>query len=198
MDIFSQKSTDFRPSKKSFHAYFYDVSLGYLTASGTQLLAGRDVSFTDTTKTPAVAIVNQEFARGLFHSEHAVGRYFKNSSGVSIQIVGIMADGKQFTLSEDPEAAAFFPISQHGDTRNSLIVRTQRDTADMVASIREGVHDLDPGVAIQESGPWYSQLALSFFPIQVATVALCLFGAFGLLLSMPAPLALRLIRSASG
>jgi len=128
--------------------------------------------------------VNQEFARGLFHSEHAVGRYFKNSSGVSIQIVGIMADGKHFTLSEDPEAAAFFPISQHGDTRTSLIVRTQRDTADMVASIREVVRDLDPGVAIQESGPWYSQLALSFFPIQVATVALGLFGAFGLLLSI--------------
>jgi len=184
MDIFSQQSTDFRPSNKAFYAYFYDVSPGYLTASGTPLLAGRDVSFTDTTKTPAVAIVNQEFARGLFHSEHAVGRYFKNSSGVSIQIVGIMADGKHFTLSEDPEAAAFFPISQHGDTRTSLIVRTQRDTADMVASIREVVRDLDPGVAIQESGPWYSQLALSFFPIQVATVALGLFGAFGLLLSI--------------
>ncbi len=184
MDIFSQQSTDFRPSNKAFYAYFYDVSPGYLTASGTPLLAGRDVSFTDTTKTPAVAIVNQEFARGLFHSEHAVGRNFKNSSGVSIQIVGIMADGKHFTLSEDPEAAAFFPISQHGDTRTSLIVRTQRDTADMVASIREVVRDLDPGVAIQESGPWYSQLALSFFPIQVATVALGLFGAFGLLLSI--------------
>src|SRR5712664_1999576 len=184
MDIFSQQSTDFRPSNKAFYAYFYDVSPGYLTASGTPLLAGRDVSFTDTPKAPAVAVVNQEFARGLFHSEHAVGRYFKNSSGVSIQIVGIMADGKQFTLSEDPEAAAFFPISQHWDTRTSLIVRTQRDTADMVASIREVVRDLDPGVAIQESGPWYSQLALSFFPIQVATVALGLFGAFGLLLSI--------------
>src|SRR5260370_17169222 len=95
-----------------------------------------------------------------------------------------MADGKHFSLSEDPEAAAFLPISQHGDTRTSLIVRTQRDTADMVASIREVVRDLDPGVAIQESGPWYSQLALSFFPIQVATVALGLFGAFGLLLSI--------------
>jgi ABC-type antimicrobial peptide transport system permease subunit len=164
--------------------YFYEVSPGYLTASGTPLLAGRDVSFTDTAKTPAVAIVNQEFARRLVHSEHAVGRYFKNRDGVSIQIVGVMADGKHFTLSEDPEAAAFFPISQQGDTRTSLIVRTQRDTADMVAGIREVVRDLDPAIAIQESGPWNSQLALSFFPSQVATVALGIFGAFGLLLSI--------------
>ena len=182
--VFSQQSTDFRPSNKAFDTYFYDVSPGYLTAAGTPLLAGRDVSFTDTAKTPAVAIVNQEFARRLFHSEHAVGRYFKNRSGVSIQIVGIMADGKYLTLSEDPKAAAFFPISQIRDTKTALIVRTRRDTADMVATIRKVVRDLDPAVPIRESGAWNSQLALSFFPSQVATVALGLFGAFGLLLSI--------------
>ncbi len=182
--VFSQQSSDFRPSQKAFETYVYSVSPGYLTASGTPLLSGRDVSFADTPKTPPVAIVNQEFARRLFHYEQAVGRYFKNRSGVSIQIVGIMGDGKHFTLSEDPEAAAFFPISQVGDTRTSLIVRTQRDTADMVATLREVIGDLDRAVPIQESGPWNTQLALSLFPAQVATVALGIFGAFGLLLSI--------------
>jgi predicted permease len=182
--VFSQQSVDFRPSNSAFDTYHYDVSPGYLAASGTPLLAGRDVSFTDTPKTPAVAIVNQEFARRLFHSENAVGRYFKNRSGVSVQIVGIMADGKHFTLSEVPQAAAFFPMSQEGDTRTSLIVRTRRDTADMVATIRGVIRDLDRAVPIEESGPWNSQLALSFFPSQVATVALGIFGAFGLLLSI--------------
>jgi predicted permease len=182
--VFSQESSDFRLSKKAFNAYVYDVSPGYLAASGTPLLAGRDVSFTDTAKTPLVAIVNQEFARRLFHSEHVVGRYFKNRNGASIQIVGIMADGKHFTLSEDPEAAMFFPISQAGDTRTSLVVRTQRETGDMVASIREVLRDMDRGIAIQDSGPWNTQLSLSLFPAQVATVALGVFGAFGLLLSI--------------
>ena len=37
---------------------------------------------------------------------------------------------------------------------------------------------------ISESGPWASQLGLSLFPSQVATVALGIFGAFGLLLSI--------------
>ena len=182
--VFSQQSSDFRPSSKAFSTYDYHVSPGYLTASGTPLLAGRDVSFTDTEKTPLVAIVNQEFARRLFHSENAVGRYFKNRGGVSIQIVGIMADGKYFTLSEDPQAAAFFPISQKGDTSTALVVRTQRDTADMVAMIRQVVRDLDRAVPIRELGPWSGQLGLSLFPSQVATVALGFFGAFGLLLSI--------------
>jgi predicted permease len=182
--VFSQQTVDFRPSNRAFESYVFDVSPGYLTAAGTALLAGRDVSFTDMAKTPAVAIVNQEFARRLFNSEQAVGRYFKDRDGVSIQIVGVVADGKYFTLSEDPQAAAFFPITQKASTSTALVVRTQRNTADMVAAIREGVRDLDRAVPIRELGPWNTQLALSFFPSQVATVALGVFGAFGLLLSI--------------
>jgi predicted permease len=182
--VFSQQSSDFRPSNKAFYAYNYYISPGYLTAAGTPLLAGRDVSFADVAKTPPIAIVNQEFARRLFHTGQAVGRYFKDRDGVSVQIVGIVADGKQLTLSEDPEAAAFFPISQKASTSTALVVRTRRDTADMVAAIRGVVLDLDRAVPIRDLGPWNTQLTLSFFPIQVATVALGLFGAFGLLLSI--------------
>jgi predicted permease len=182
--VFSQQSVDFRPSNSAFFIYRFDVSPGYMAAAGTPLLAGRDVSFSDTAKTPPVAIVNQEFVRRLFHTEQAVGRYFKNRDGVSIQIVGIAGDGKYFTLSEDQEPAAFFPISQEGNSSTALVVRTQRDTADMVAAIRGVIRDLDVAVPIRDLGPWNTQLALSFFPIQVATVALGLFGAFGLLLSI--------------
>lgn len=182
--VYTQQAADFRPSNKAFDAYVYDVSPGYLAASGIRLLAGRDVSFADTAKSPAVAIVNQEFARRLFHSQDVIGRYFKNRSGISIQIAGLMADGRHFTLSEDPQAAALFPISQRGDTRTALIVRTRRDTADIVPSIRKLVHDLDSAVPIRESGPWSSQLDLSLFPSRVATVSLGLIGAFGLLLSI--------------
>jgi predicted permease len=187
--VFSQQTTDFRPSNSAFYTYVYDVSPGYLTAAETPLLAGRDVSFTDTAKTPAVALVNQQFARHLFHSERVVGRYFKNGSGRSFQIVGVVADGKYLSLSEEQEDAAFFPISQETSTKTSLIVRTRPGstyaaTNDMAASIRKVVRDLDPTVPIRESSPWSSQLGLTFLVSQVATVALGIFGAFGLLLSI--------------
>jgi len=188
-EVFSQQTTAFRPSNAAFNTFEYDVSPGYLAACATPLLAGRDVSFSDTATTPPVAIVNQEFARRLFHSENAVGRYFKDSSGVSIQIVGIAGDGKQFLPSETPRAAAYFPVSQRPTTRTSLIVRIKSDPTgaaigDTVASIRRVLHDLDPAIPILTSGEWRSLLAMSFFPAQVATVALGLFGAFGLLLSI--------------
>jgi predicted permease len=193
-DIFSQETTDLRPSNRAFGAYSFNVSPGYFTVAETRLLAGRDVSFTDTIKTPPVAVVNQEFARRLFHfndgySERAVGRYFKNDSGEKIQIVGIVADGRYFTLSEDQKAAVFFPISQRPGTKTSLIVRTQPGfsdlaTNDMATTVRKVIRDLDPTVPIRESSAWINQLGLTFFPSQVATVALGLFGAFGLLLSV--------------
>jgi len=182
--VFSQQTTDFRPSNKAFTAYFFDVSPGYFAAAGTSLLAGRDVSFTDTAKTPAVALVNREFARRLFHSGDAVGRYFKNPSGLTIQIVGMVADGKYLSITEDQQPAAFYPISRDASTLTALVVRPRGDTADMAATIRKVVRDLDSSVPIRESSDWDSQLRLSFFPTQVATVALSLFGAFGLLLSI--------------
>jgi len=188
-DVFSQQTTDFRSSNVVFDTYDYDVSPGYFAAAETPLLAGRDVSFTDAAKTPAVAVVNLEFARQLFHSTAVVGRYFKNVSGTSIQIVGLVPDGKYLSLTEDPAPAAFFPIFQEKATRTALIVRIRPDssgvaTNDMAATIGKLVRDLDPAVPIRESSPWYSQLGLTFFVSQVATVALGLFGTFGLLLSI--------------
>jgi predicted permease len=188
-NVFSQQATDFKPSHRAFDAYDYWVSPGYFSAAETPLLAGRDVSFTDTTKTPAVAVVNREFARRLFHSGDAVGRYFKNSSGQPVQIVGVVADGKYFSLTEDQEAVAFFPISQGPTGHTSFLVRMRPDspdsaTNDMAATVRKVVRDLDPAIPVRVSSAWKNQLGLTFFVSQVATVALGLFGAFGLLLSI--------------
>ena len=54
----------------------------------------------------------------------------------------------------------------------------------MAATVRKVVRDFDPTVPIRESSPWRNQLGLTFFVSQVATVALGIFGAFGLLLSI--------------
>jgi predicted permease len=193
-NVFSPQASDFRPSNRAFDAFNYWVSPGYFSAVGTPLLAGRDVSFTDVAKTPAVAVVNREFVRRLFHlddsrSADAVGRYFKDSSGQLVQIVGVVADGKYFSLTEDQEAVAFFPISQGPTGHTSFIVRMRPDssdaaTIDMAATVRKTIRDLDSAIPVRACGPWKNQLGLTFFVSQVATAALGLFGAFGLLLSV--------------
>ncbi len=189
MPIYTRQTTDFRTSTKAFESYLYSVSPGYFHTAGTDLLEGRDVSFADTPKTPLVAVVNQQFARSLFHSEHAVGRYFKNSDGAPVQIVGIVADGKYFTLSEDPSEVVFFPVTQRPTAATALIVRalpgaTDAAVNDLAAAVRKTLHDMDPSIPLRECSPWNQQMGLTFFTSQVATVALGIFGAFGLLLSI--------------
>jgi predicted permease len=187
--VFTQQTTDFRDSNKAFDTFYFNVSPGYFNAAQTPMLTGRDFSFSDKANTPPVAIVNMQFARSLFHSDQAVGRYFKDSSGNTIQVVGMVPTGKYFLISEDPQEAAFFPILQRPTPTTSLIVRNRPDpsgaaTADMAATVRKLIRDLDPGIPIRQSTGWTNSLALTLFPSQVATVSLGLFGAFGLLLSI--------------
>jgi predicted permease len=190
--VYSEKTSDLRIANVAFDAYYFSVSPGYFVASGILLLAGRDVSFTDTAKTPPVAVVNREFARELFHSDRpddAVGRYFKDEDNGLVQIVGVVGNQKYVTLSEDPEPCMYFPISQQAQTNTVLIVRTRPDPTgsvsdDMAATVRKLIRELDPAIPIQVSGAWTSQLGLAIFPAQVATIALSLFGGFGLLLSI--------------
>jgi predicted permease len=182
--VFPQQAVEFRPSTTAFNASYYSVSPGYFRAAGTRLLSGRDFSDSDTPKTPPVAVVNQEFARELFHSDQAVGRYFKDGAGDLIQIVGVAADGKYQLLGENQQPAMFFPISQNPDTATELVVRTSMESSTMAAAIRKQIHDLDPVIPIQESSLWIRQLGMQLFPARAATIALSLFGIFGLLLSV--------------
>ena len=193
-NIFAQQTTDLKTSNAAFETFYYDVSPEYFAAAGTPLLSGRDFVPADNPKTPFVAVVNQQFVKSLFHldvahSRDAVGRYFKNQDGVLIQIVGLVPDGKYFLTAEDPQEAVFFPILQQPNKKTSVLVRVRPNAsglaaADMSNAVRKVIHDIDPSIAIRSSGTWTSQLAFSFFPAQVATLALSIFGAFGLLLSI--------------
>jgi predicted permease len=189
MNIYSQETSDLRPTNKAFATEYYDVSSGYFTAAQTPLLEGRPILATDTSKAPPVAVVNQQFALHLFHTQHAIGRYFKDEKGKSIQVVGIATEGKYFIPSEDPDEAVFFSILQRPVTDTSFIIRlrpnaTEAAESDMAATVRKTIHDLDHAIPVLTSSPWYTTLAFSFFPAQVATVSLGIFGAFGLLLSV--------------
>ena len=193
LPVFKPETMDFRKSNAATEAFDYSIAPGYLATAQTTLLAGRDFAPSDTLGRPLVAIVNQQFARTVFNVDNAVGRYFKVRNGDKIQIVGMVADGKYFLISEDPQEAMYFPILQRPSTVTSVIVRidpaskdpaSKMDVAEMANIVRKVVRDLDPAIAIRSSMTWTNQLAFSFFPAQVATVSLGLFGAFGLLLSI--------------
>src|SRR5438132_110744 len=182
--VFSDATTDLRPSNAAAHAFLFSISPEYFRAAGTALLSGRTFTWHDDKNAPSVAVVNQQFARTVFGSAaNAMGRYFKRKDGARIQVVGIVEDGKYASLTEDPQPAMFLPIPQQPSSQTYLAVRSDRDLAQLAAAIRSAVRNLDAGLPIY-MGPWDKELGTSLFGARMAAMALGVMGVMGAMLSV--------------
>jgi predicted permease len=173
--VYREGTADLRPSNSVFGAHNYSISPGYLGAAGTRLLAGRDISWTDTTGKPAVALVNETFAHTLLGDAPAVGRRFLESDKTSVEIVGVVEDGKYDSLTEDPTPAMFFPLAQSPDADTKLIVRSRRPGQEVAAAVDRSINAIDSSLPLTVQG-WPEALALVLFPARVATAALGVMG----------------------
>jgi len=182
--IFTDRTTDLRPSNAVATAVRFNISPEYLHAAGTVLLAGRNVSSQDDKSAPRVAVVNREFARKIFGStSNAVGGRFKLRDGTQIQVVGVVEDGKYVYLTEDPEVALFLPILQAPTSQICLVVRSSRDPRQLAEALRTTLRGLDTGLPFLIE-TWNQQLDLALFPARTATVALGVLGGMGAILAI--------------
>ena len=181
--VFSDKTSDLRPSNATADAALLNVSPDYFRAAGTALLSGRSFTWTDDKNSPRVAIVNREFARKVLASGAAVGQNFKMKDGTRVQVVGITEDGKYNSLTEDPVPAMFLPILQSPSTSTQILVRSSRDPQILGPAVRSALHQLDPAVPLDIETRDKPMATLLFGP-RMATVALGVLGAMGALLSI--------------
>jgi hypothetical protein len=111
-DVFTDTTTDFRPTNAIADAQNLQVSPDYFRAAGTAFLAGRTFTMHDDDKAPLVAVVNREFARKVFGSvSKAVGGHFKFWGGKRAEVVGVVEDGKYQTLTKIRNPPCSFPSS---------------------------------------------------------------------------------------
>ena len=148
-DVFTDATTDFRPTNAAADAQNFHVSPDYFRAAGTALLAGRSITMHDEDKAPGVAVVNREFARKVFGSaDNAVGKHFKYWGGQRAEVIGVVEDGKYQTLTEDPKPAMFFSFLQHPSSETWLIVRSERDPHGIAPALQRSMRTLDPGLPL--------------------------------------------------
>lgn len=178
--VYRENETDMKPTNSVFGGRYYTISPGYFQAAGTSLLSGRDFTWQDDEKAPLVAIVNQTFVRRIFGSAPAVGRRFKTGGGALYQIVGVVEEGKYDSLTEDPSAAMFFPLSQGMEREATLVVRSQRTLTELEPALRHIITGIDSGLPITIQ-TWPDAMAFVLFPARVATAVL---GVMGLLAAM--------------
>jgi predicted permease len=171
-----------------FGAQYYSISPRYFETAGTRLLAGRDFTWHDDPHAPLVAIVNQTFANSLFHTPDAVGRLFRDSSGRSYTIIGIVESGKYGSLTEDPMPALFYSAAQNPDTDAHLLIRTAAAATlarpRLAAALTSIVQGIDPNLPISSIAPWQQIIGPVLFPARAATIALGILGSLALVLAI--------------
>jgi predicted permease len=182
--VYTDTTTDFRPTNMAADAMNFAVSPGYFAAAGTTMLTGRDISWHDEKKAPVVAVVNREFARKVFGSvDKAVGGHFKFWGGNRAEVVGVVEDGKYRTLTEDQQPAMFFSFLQHPSSGTWVVVRSRREPQETAAALEQTMHGLDRAMPLNIRS-WDGELSSALFAARVASVALGVLGLLGAMLAV--------------
>jgi predicted permease len=149
-------------------------------------LRGRDFEELDAKEESRVAIVNETFARRLFPGRDAIGGRF-NFDGPDQpywEIVGVAADGKYDSLSEDPKPAFYRPLLRNYRAGVTLVARTATATPEStIAVLRNELLRLDPTLPVYNVKTLAEHMSLPLFPFRIAAIVLGSFGVLAIILA---------------
>ena len=124
-------------------ADYRSVTPGYFGTLGIPLLRGRLFTPHEPEKNTPV-IVNEAFARRFWPGENPIGKTLtmdRGPSGGRREVVGLVADTRQFKLESAPRAEVFFPM--RGDGEITVAVRTAGPPMALAESVKAAVWAID-------------------------------------------------------
>jgi predicted permease len=134
------------------NARYNEVGPGYFRTLGIPLLAGREFSHADAQGAPAVAIINEAFARkfGLDPREAVGKRMARNRSGdLDTEIVGIVQDASYSDVRQAPPPMFYSPYRQNPELGFlTFYVRTGVDPALVMGRVPAMMRGLDPNLPV--------------------------------------------------
>ena len=177
--VFPPGTTEFTLNNSVLAPYGLTISPAYFEAAGTRLLSGRDISWSDTTDTPYVAVVNATFAWKMWGDAPAIGQRFI-VLGHLREVVGVVEDSKYNEIAESPLPAFYLPFSQNEQAHTTFVVRSQRAQNEMAAALERTLSGFAPDASITVQS-WPDAMVGALFPARAAASAL---GVMGLLAAM--------------
>jgi predicted permease len=167
---------------------------GFFEAMRIPLRAGRALNENDTKGTPGVVVINETMARKYYGNANAVGRQFKwgaPDSPVPLkEIVGVVADVKQYRLDEETIPAVYQPVLQQdtgfivGMYRSlAYVVRARMAPASVAASIRTAVRAVDSKLVVLNVQPMETIVGDTIASRKFNATLLGLFAALALALA---------------
>jgi len=144
-----------RPSPPGQHPFaaLAVVSPGYFHTLGIALLRGREFNLRDDAKSPPVVIVSQNFARQYFSNPNPIGQHQRPGIGDEKspmrEIVGVVADIKHDSLSDDFDPRYYLPYSQGMfGPQPSIVLRSAGNPATQLDAVSSAIHGMDKELAV--------------------------------------------------
>jgi len=157
------------------------VSADYFRAMGIPLRAGRMFTTADRGDAPPVFIVNETFAKRYFPNVSAVGQVLRMGKS-AVQIVGVVGDTRQKSLTEPAEPYAYFHYLQNMRAGMSIAVRTTGDPLRYINAVRDAIWSVDRDQTITKIEPMSALVGDTVARPRLLAALLVLFGVMGLTL----------------
>jgi predicted permease len=169
-----------RPSAKDEGpgARYHFITTGYLRATGTPLLAGRDLEPSDGEKAPPVILLNESAARTYWTTPAAAVGARVSLWGKERTVAGVIGDVQDMPWHERSVPALYFPQPQAWYAqRMFLIARSDVALPSFVDSIRRAMAEIDPQLPLANVRPLESVATAA---TATRRLTLWLVAAFGL------------------
>ncbi|MBS1872100.1 MAG: ABC transporter permease [Acidobacteria bacterium] len=167
------------------------ISSGYFDVLRQAFVTGRDFTPADSAGKPAVAIVNQLFARQYMPGVNPIGRRFKLGTD-SIEIVGLVRDSRYQSLRAEPCPLIYLPASAESATSGyAVLVRTMPGAGLGLAGVERAIRSVNQLAQVYEASSLRDQVdrgisaerILSFLSglFSALVTLLCGMGIYGLI-----------------
>jgi len=169
------------------------ISPGYLPTLGTPIVAGRDLTWTDTYNKLPVVLVSEDFAREYWGSPmDALGKRIRTSSIHNWrEIVGVVGDMRDQGMDKPPRSAVYWPIllrdseaePLQGVRYGTFVVRSSRaGTESLMTEMRRAVWSVDARLPLANAYTLNFLYVRSLARTSFTLVMLGIAGAMALLL----------------
>jgi putative ABC transport system permease protein len=159
----------------------YSIGPDFFRTLGIRLLKGREFESADRTGSPAVAIVNETFAKTYFPGHDVIGQYVQTDDESNAAVVGVVRDHRIGTIGEAPQSAIYYPFAQRPRT---LIIHARTSSPDgLVASVQRAIDDIDATVPVSAQ-TLRNATSLEMNMRRLGTMLMGAMGAIGLLLAV--------------
>jgi predicted permease len=174
---------------------FKFISPGFFATLGTQLLAGRDLTWTDTYQNRPVAIISENFARQYWHDPNgALGKRIRVASTDDWrEIVGVVQDVHDDGVDKAAPTSAYWPVMMdhfEGEKQTlrrniAFTLRSPRaGSRSFMNEVQERVWSVNPDVPLAEVSTLGELYTKSMARTSFTLVMLCVAGSMALLLGI--------------